>query len=216
MIRLVFITLIIAMIGGLAVVLVLFGQAGGMFDFVSNPTYNINATVVLERIQRLSVLTTTRYNFSSLVISQREMPDILAGLYGESLVLVAVGHVTAGVDLAQLTEDDISLENGVLTLRLPPPTLQDCFLNEGSSYVVSRDTGIFNRAAPNLDTEARRFAVRRFVEDAADQNILDTAREQAQITIAEFLNLVQLEGIESVSVISQPPDPDSPLPDSCN
>src|SRR3990172_2140282 len=71
----------------------------------------LNATVVLERIQKISSLVTTRYSYSSMVTSERDMPGILAALYGERLAMVAVGYVTAGVDLSTLTQEDVTFEN---------------------------------------------------------------------------------------------------------
>src|SRR5690606_1604977 len=123
-------------------------------------------------------LTTTRYNFSSLVTTEREMPPVLAALYGERQVLVAVGHVTAGIDLNLMDAEDVTINNGVLTLHLPPPSLQDCFLNEGASYVVERDTGIFSESAPHLEGQARQFAIQQFRENAQQEGILANVQQQ--------------------------------------
>ena len=90
----------------------------------------ITATVILERIQTLSELSTVRYNFSSIITTTRDMPPVLAVLYGENQVMVAVGHVRAGIDLSQMSEDDIVRRENDLSIKLPPPALQDCVLNE--------------------------------------------------------------------------------------
>src|SRR5262245_42732110 len=67
-----------------------------------NVPITIQATTILDRIQSLSDLVTTRYNYSSLVTSQRDMPGILSVLYGDKLLMVAVGHVNAGIDMSQV------------------------------------------------------------------------------------------------------------------
>jgi hypothetical protein len=213
-VRFVFWVVILVLVAVLGAVLLFVGQGQGLFNF-GVPTYQNRAVVVLESVQQLSTLTTTRYNFSSVVTSERDMPDLLDVLYGERLVLIAVGHVTAGVDLSVLTQDDLSLADGTLTLRLPAPMLQDCFLNEGSSYVVSRDTGIFNRAAPNLDTEARRFAIAQFLADAQEQGVLEQAQAHARVAIEQFLRALQIDGVTTVNIVSTPPDPNAPLPSTC-
>jgi hypothetical protein len=178
-----------------------------------NAPPTISATIVLERIQQLSQLTTTRYNFSSVVTSEREMPPLLASLYGERLVMVAVGSVTAGVDLGQLQEGDIVRDGDTLVINLPAPTLQECFLDENASYIVSRDTGVFARNAPNLDTEARRFAVEQFRVQALERNVLTEAAVQAQTVVSQFASA--LSGVQTVRVNTAPPDPNAPLPASC-
>ncbi|MEP7287030.1 MAG: DUF4230 domain-containing protein [Chloroflexota bacterium] len=170
----------------------------------------IQGTTVLERIQSLSELMTTRYNYSSLVTSQRDMPGILNGLYGDKLLMVAVGHITAGIDVKNVTISGSSADT--LTIQMPAPHLIDCFLDEKSSYVVSRDTGLFAKPAPNLDQEARRFAVAEFRKSALDANIYNEVQTHAQTILNNF---VLGMGVKKVTILTTPPDPNTPLPDSC-
>jgi len=172
----------------------------------------IQGTTVLDRIQSMSQLTTTRFNYSSLITSQRELPGILGGLYGDRLVMVAVGHVNAGIDLRQMTEDNITRQGDVMTIRLPPPQLLDCFLNEQASYVVSRDTGLFARPAPNLDQEARRYAVGQFRDMALKDDILAQVQNNSKLAVQNFVLSL---GVKQVNVVTATPDPNAPLPESC-
>jgi len=169
----------------------------------------VQATTVLDRIEALSELVTTRYNYSSLVTSNRELPHILGGLYGDKLIMVAVGHVNAGIDMhkANVTEN-----SGTMTITLPPPELQDCFLDEKNSYVVSRETGVFARPAPNLDVEARRFAVGQFRDNALNADIYGEVQRNAQTVIGTFVTDL---GVKKFNIVTTPPDPNAPLPDSC-
>ncbi len=175
-------------------------------------TITNRATVILDRVQALSSLTTTRYNYSLIVTSQREMPPLLAGLYGESLSFVAVGLVNAGIDLSLLESKDIVEQDGRLVITLPPPVLQDCFLNEQQSYVVRRDTGLFSNPSPALDNEARRYAVQQLRDAALSGGILAEAQTQATTVVT---GLVQALGITQVQVNATPPDPNAPLPLTC-
>lgn len=225
---------VIGALGCLTILVIVIGSAvflgyntvDGVVDGISSifnpppPVYNtLSTALILDRVQGLSELTTTRHNFSNIVTSERELPSLLQALYRDKLTIVVVGHINAGIDLSQLSEQDIQLEGGVLTLRLPPPRLQDCFLNESESYVVSRETGLFASPAPNLDTEARRFAVREFRDAAIEKGILQAANEQASTVIRStlelFLNTVSPENINTVQIETTPPDPDAPLPESC-
>lgn len=181
--------------------------------FSASPT--ITSSIILDRVQRLSQLTTVRYNYSSLVTSEREMPGVLGVLYGEKQVMVAVGHVNAGVNLADLGEESIIIEDNQILIELPAPVLQDCFLNEQSSYIVSRDTGIFAQGSPNLDTEGRRYAVRQFRNSALSEGILVEAQQQTKVVIDEFLNLFLPDRGPQLVVTVADPDPESLLPASC-
>lgn len=192
----------------------------GVFDdlrdiFNSEPKIVITVNAVLDRVQTMSQLTTVRYNYSSMVTTEREMPELLQALYGDQQVMVAVGHVNAGIDLSQITTDSITIDGSTLILQLPPPQLQDCFLNEQQSYVISRDTGLFARPAPNMDVEARRYAVRQFRDMALEAGILDEVQIQSAVALQEFLSLVDPENIQQVQVIGAPQNLNAPLPESC-
>jgi hypothetical protein len=207
----------------LLLLLVAFGCVGGVLlsqllprDLLSiisgGGTVNTQATLILDRVQAMSALTTTRYNYSLLVTSTREMPPILAGLYGESLSLVAVGHVNAGIDLSRLEAKDIVEQDGRLVITLPPPTLQDCFFDEPQSYVVRRDTGLFANASPELDNEARRYAIQQLRDAALTDGILAEAQTQAAAVITQ---LVTAFGVQQVQVNTTAPDAAAPFPTTC-
>jgi hypothetical protein len=176
-----------------------------------NPSpVTITSTTVLDRIQALSNLMTTKYNYSSLITSEREMPGALKGLYGDKLLMVAVGHVTAGIDIQKIQITEV--KRGVFTITLPSPMLLDCFLDEKASYVVSRDTGFFAKPAPNLDQEARRFAVAEFRTRAVESDIYGEVTSRAKTLIE---GLVLELGSKNSTVVTSPPDPNSPLPATC-
>src|SRR5712691_1013941 len=161
-----------------------------------NVPITIQATTILDRIQSLSDLVTTRYNYSSLVTSQREMPGILNALYGDKLMMVAVGRVNAGIDMSQVTISDITRQGDTMIVKLPPPKLLDCFLDERSSYVVQRDTGFFSKPAPNMDVEARRFAVGQFRDMALKGEILSEVQKHATQVVQELVTGLGVKKVE--------------------
>lgn len=211
--------LLVRVAGALAVLVLVFALGffasmtnfGGLFG---SGQVNLNVVTVLERVQAMSQLTTTRYTFSNIVEGSVDMPPILAGLYGQGLTLIAVGHIDAGVDLSQIGEDDIRQADGVVSIRLPPARLQNCFFDESASYVASRSTGVFARPLANLETTARRLALAKFRDDAVERGILDEARTRAEIVIGDLVNALVAEGV-TVLITSAPPDTDAPLPSSC-
>lgn len=203
-----------------AVVLFVLGVIVGLllsggFSLLMNPTPTISSTIILDRIQALSELTAVRYHFNGVITSEVQLPGVLASLYGQRLALMAVGTINAGIDLSQITPADVTLAGSTLTVKLPPPRLQDCFLNEQQSYVVSRDTGFFANDAPNLDTEARRYAVQQFRNQALEQGVLDDAQAQAQQVITELAAALNPDGALTVNIIPTAPGLDSPLPETC-
>jgi hypothetical protein len=199
----------IGLLGG-----VLLAQRGllGLLGISSEPSINI--TVVLERVQALAELTTTRYNFSSIVTSERDMPQILQSIYGDRQVLVAVGSIEAGVDLAQLEPASFEFADSTLTVNLPAAALLACALDETKTYVMQRDTGIFAPNAPNLDSDARRFALRQFRDQALESGILGQAETEARAALTGLL-LATNPAVERVVIHFALRSPDALLPDSC-
>jgi hypothetical protein len=182
-----------------------FAGANGFFGWLTGdaPT-TTTAVTLLDRIQLMAQLTTTRYSYSNILTSERELPPILQGLYGDQLVMVAVGEVNAGIDLSVLTADRIQTVDNTLVIRLPPAQLQDCFFNEQESYVISRDTGFFASPAPNLDEQARRYALAQFRDRSIEDGILADAQAQAEDSVYEMVTAVTNDQYGEVRVISDP------------
>lgn len=168
----------------------------------------------VERVQALSQLTTTRYNYSNIVTGQTDMPAFLDSLYGESLVMVAVVHINAGIDISEIIEEDIVYDDvtDIVTITLPAPTLQDCFLDEGQSYIADRQSGIFAQPSTNLDTTTRRFALAQFRDQALEEGILADAALEAESVLSEFFAVTS--DVE-FTIIVEPINPDAPLPETC-
>lgn len=168
----------------------------------------------VERVQALSQLTTTRYNYANIVTGQTDMPSLLSRLYGESLVMVAVVHINAGIDVGAIAEGDIVYDEATetITITLPPPTLQDCFLDENESYIAQRNSGIFAQPSTTLDTTTRRYAIRQFRDKALEDGILTDAANEAIEVVTEFMETVS---DANVNVIVEPINPDAPMPETC-
>jgi hypothetical protein len=200
------------------------GQFGNFFNvdvsFLNldeRATVNVPRNIYIppvERIQALSELTTTRFNYSQIVTGQTDMPALLAGLYGESLVMVAVGHVEAGIDLSHLTEADVSFdeESATLTIHVPAPVLQDCFLDEGESYIAQRQSGVFAQPSPALDTATRRYAITQFRETALEDGILQEAASRTKDVLFDFLSITTEARL---NLVMDEVSTDTSLPDTC-
>lgn len=186
----------------------------GLLGLVGVGERTTNATVVLERIQALAELTTMRYNFSGIVTSERQMPLLLQAIYGERQVLVAVGTIEAGVDLSQISSDDIRIDGNTLTVTLPAASLQSCAIDESKTYVAERDTGIFAPEALTLDQDARRFAIAQFRDQALESGLLQQAEDEARTIVSQMI-LATNPGVEQVIVAFEGPEADATFPDSC-
>ena len=213
-----FFILVILLLGSIAVAFPAVEQAfQGIANMIHGETTTRNITVpIVERIQNLKELKTVRYNFSNIVQSEVEMPPLLAGLYGDNIVMVAVGHIEAGIDLALLTPEDLLLTGNTLTIALPAPHILSCYLDEQQSEIVERNRGVFASTGVQLDNVVRRFALEQFIEMALEGGILSDAATEGETTIRQLVEfgLGEDSEVELVFTYTEP-DPDSPLPETC-
>lgn len=213
-----FVILVALIIGSIAVAGPAVQNAfDGLVHMVQGERQTRNITVpVVERIQNLQELQTTRYNFSNIIESSVEMPPLLAGLYGENIVMIAVGHIEAGIDLSQLAQDDVLVADGIMTINLPSPEILSCFLDEQQTEVVERNRGIFAPADVQLNEAARRFALAQFLDLALEDGILADAEAQGMTTITQLVGLM-LEDEASLEIVIRfaEPDLEQSLPDTC-
>jgi hypothetical protein len=200
---------VVAFLGGIG--LTQFGILDALFGF-GPPQVTVDS--VLEQVQLVQELVTSRYLFSTIVNIERDLPPILQALYRDSLTLVGSGTVVAGIDLEQLRPEDIILtvsntpdlaervseaisaladgrpiKSPVVTviIRLPAPQIFDCFLDESRSYVASRTTGLFARQAPEFDTTARQRIVSYLYDEALESGILTDAGRQAEVALVSLI-----------------------------
>jgi hypothetical protein len=119
---------------------------------------------------------------------------------GERVLLVAVGEVEAGVDLANMGEEDVQIDGDRVTIRLPEPEILSASLDEDETGVYDRDFGPLNfRPDDELVEEARDEAVERIEEAARGNGILDSARRNAEDSIRAFITTLGFEEVEFVS-----------------
>ncbi len=160
-----------------------------------DPTYS-TLPAVIEQLKPLSRLQTEEYFLSTVV--QVTKPRLIGGLGEEKLVLIACGYVTAGVDLAQITDDDIQRVGDRVVINLPPAEIFATALDEesGCTQVFEHSHPILTEPSKELQGEARQKAVENFELTALENGILERAHLRAQEEIARLLLLTGYESIE--------------------
>ncbi len=110
--------------------------------------------------------------------------------------MIAHGQVIAGIDLSQISEQNISIEDKNIKLTLPAPEIFVTKLDEQQTSVYDRSKGLLTKGNQNLETEARQAAEVSIREAACEGGILDKAKKNAQDqlkTLLEALGFVQVE-----------------------
>ncbi len=148
------------------------------------------STLIVEQIREMEELTTTVYTMETIVptSAQRKLGEWSLGT--TKLLYIAHGEVRAGIDLSQLTAEDIKLTNNTIQIKLPPAQILDSKIDVTRSRVYYYDRGLFNLGpdvAPQLQTLAQRKTLAEIVNIACKEGILTTANQKAEATILKML-----------------------------
>ena len=152
------------------------------------PTVTIDTTrpSVVERVRALSRLETVHYQMEKVISgnSAGPLPDFLTS---DRILLVAHGEVVGGVDFNKLASRDIEVDGGSVTITLPKPEVLYSKLDNNRTYVYDRQTGLFSKPDPNLESQLRAEAEEQIVQAAIEDGILVKASDNAQETLRTLL-----------------------------
>jgi hypothetical protein len=151
---------------------------------------------VVDRIQRLQRLETVVYNMDKIVTGEKGNPILPNFLAGDRLLMLVHGQVVAGVDFSQLRSRDIQINGKEVRLHLPNPQVLMTRLDNSRTRVYSRNTGLLVPVDPDLETDVRREAERQLLEEALQDGILSTARQNARTTVTGLLQGLGFEKVE--------------------
>ncbi len=166
-------------------------------------------TTLLRQINDEARLMTISADYEQIVTSERNK-DILWGAVGETMIFQGVGRVTGGIDLNELTADDIQvIDPTTVRIHLPPSIIFDDLpvLDTDRSKVLDRDTGILTSADPQLETQMRQAAQKQILEAAYESDLLNRADQNARLQISA---LMQGAGFETIIFEDDPLPPFTP------
>jgi hypothetical protein len=151
----------------------------------------VSAPDVIDRIQRLNRLETVKYSLDTVVEGDESNPVLPDALVGDKLLMIVHGSTVAGVDLSELKPESVQITEGTdgrsIQLTLPPSQVFQTAVDETRTRVYSRDTGIFVRADPNLESATRAKAQTELQQAALSDGILDAAAKNARVAVTALL-----------------------------
>jgi hypothetical protein len=163
-------------------------RLGTQVSSILNPTPTIlpDPVTIINEIRPIARLETIQYTLEKVIIAE-EGQELIAGLFGDRLLLVAHGTVIAGVDLSKLSAENLEFRDGLLSIKLPDAEIFSASLDNDKTYVYDRDTGLFRKADRDLETLARQVAEAEILKAAIDDGILKQAAINAQVFLERLL-----------------------------
>ncbi len=188
------IALLLGVLAGAAVLVLFLREAKhGAWDrlasVVSGRTLRIDTSqpTVVTEIRRLSRLESVAFSMDKMVSGDREGRILPPFLTGDKILLEVHGEAVAGVDLGQLSPDDVRVNGKAVSVHLPPPQIFTVALDDQKTHVYSRSTGILVPVDPALESEVRAHAVDNLRESALEAGILPKAQQNACATVTKLL-----------------------------
>jgi len=141
---------------------------------------------VVLAVQSLARLQSVSFHMERIVdLTKKE--QTLWGLVetSDNILLVAVGDVTAGIDLGKLRHENVIVDAAAKKVKivLPPAEVFAARLDNDRTYVHSRKTDPLSKNDAQLETEARKRAERAIHQGALDAGILQHAQDSASSTV---------------------------------
>ena len=163
-------------------------------------------TLILQQVRGVSELTTAVLSLESVVPTHQ---DRTLGTYvigTTRLLYIAHGEVRAGIDLSQLSSNDITIRGDTVQIQLPPPIILDRKIDVERSQIYDYDRGFLGLgpdSAAELQTLAQRETLDDLVTAACDHQLLEQANERAIAVLSQLLDTTQT--YSSISIQTQAP-----------
>ena len=150
-----------------------------------------NSTPIVQQIQNIQELSTTVHIVETIVpaSAERKLGDI--SLATTRLLYIARGEIRAGIDLSELTAEDVVVNDRQIEINLPGAKILDSKIDVNHSRVYDYDRGFLNlgpNVAAELQTIAQRKTLARIVNTACNEGILDSANIKAKLAITQLLS----------------------------
>jgi len=195
MIKPIFTSLKLAGLAGVALV-ILFGIL--MFQRFTGSGILVNRThtAVVTRIQQLNKLETSVFTIEKIIEARTSGTIFQRFLFGDNILLIAQGSVTAGVDFSKLSEDQIRIRGKSITITLPATEIFASDLDESKTQVYNRMQGLLTKGNKDLESNARAAAEDEIRAAACEAGILTEAADSAKIQMTALLQALGFTTIE--------------------
>lgn len=159
-------------------------------------TVNVSSETVIKQIHSLNRLETASFTIEKIIDAQTSGNKLQQLLYGDRILLIAHGEAIAGIDLSKVKENDITVSDNTIKMKLPAPEILVARLDNEQTRVYDRQQGFLTKGNNDLESEARKEAEVVVRDAACKGNILDEASKNAksQLTaLFKSLGFVKVE-----------------------
>lgn len=146
----------------------------------------VTETGMVQKIASMGKLELVKYTMKD-IIEQKEIHPILPD---SKILFLAVGEVTACIDLTKVRRSDISQTGDSIIVFLPQPEICYAKLDHQKSRVYDISGTWFQDNTKDMVEAVYKLAEKRILDNARDMDVLGMARQNAQIIFKPLLQSI--------------------------
>lgn len=141
---------------------------------------------MVQKISSMGKLELVKYEMKD-IIDQKEVHPILPDSH---VLFLAVGEVTACIDLTKVKKSDITQKGDSVIVSLPQPEICYAKLDHEKSKVYDIRGVMFEDGAKDMVEDVYKLAEKRILDNANQMNVLGLARQNAQLIFKPLLESI--------------------------
>jgi hypothetical protein len=154
-------------------------------EFTASRT-EITETGMVQKITSMGKLELVKYTMKDIV-EQKEIHPILPD---SKVLFLAVGEVTACIDLTKVKRSDIIQSNDLVTVFLPQPEICYSAIDHQKSKVYDIRGTWFQNDTKDMVEAVYKIAEKRIMENAKQMDVIGTARQNALLIFKPLLESI--------------------------
>jgi hypothetical protein len=154
-------------------------------EFTASRT-EITDSGMVQKISSMGKLELVKYEMKD-IIDQKEVHPILPD---SRVLFLAVGEVTACIDLTRVKKSDITQKGDSVIVFLPQPEICYAKLDHEKSKVYDIRGVMFEDGAKDMVEDVYKLAEKRILDNANEMNVLGLARQNAQLIFKPLLESI--------------------------
>jgi hypothetical protein len=172
------------------------------------PTPSPTPITVIDKVQALGRLETTRYSMQTAVAmtstTDLNLPiELPPELTQQRMLLIASGDVYAGFDLSKIEPSDIHVQGTRVQMILPPAEILVTAIDNQATYVYMNQKPFYLPNDKTLEGKARQAAEDQLRTYALQHDILSQAEENGKYRLEAFLRSLGFTQVD-LQIASEP------------